>query len=198
MPDNRKLYKNMSMEEIIVLSQNEDTRALEEVTKRIQSDVYATLSYLLNSSGNIADLTQEVLIKIAKNIANLKNPKCFKGWVNHIITNTYYDFVRKIKRKPETVSIDYVCEPLNFAIKFEISDKKRIPVDMCISSECERMVKKAIRELPEPFRIAIILREFQGLSYEEIARTTNSTLGTVKSRISRARIKLQEALKNYI
>ena len=198
MSDNKKLYKNMVVDELVVLSQNEDVIALEEITRRIQSDVYATLSYLVNSPNNISDLTQEVLIKVAKNITHLKNPKCFKGWLNHIITNTYYDFVRKVKRKPETVSIDYVCEPLNIGFKFEISDKKRKPVDMCITSECERMVKKAIRELPETFRVAIILREFQGLSYEEIAKMTNATLGTVKSRISRARIKLQEALKNYI
>jgi len=51
--------------------------------------------------------------------------------------------------------------------------------------------------LPEVFRIAIVLREFQGLSYEEIASTTNSSIGTVKSRISRARMKLHEDLKNY-
>ena len=198
MSNNKSVYKNMSMEEVVVLSQNEDLKALEELTKRIQSDVYATLSYLLNSSDNIADLTQDVLIKVAKNITGLKNPRCFKGWLNHIITNTYYDYVRKVKRKPETISIDYVCEPLNFALKLEIPDKKRKPVDVCITSECERMIKKAVRELPEAFRIAIILREFQGMSYEEIAKTTDSSIGTVKSRISRARIKLQETLKNYI
>ena len=60
------------------------------------------------------------------------------------------------------------------------------------------MIKTAIRQLPEPFKIAIILREFQGLSYDEIAKTTNTSVGTVKSRIARARIKLQEVLKNYI
>ena len=198
MKENKLLYKKMQIEELVVLSQNEDLRALEELTKRIQGDIFATFSYLLNNGNNISDLTQEILLKVAKNITNLKNPKCFKGWLNHIIMNTYYDFVRKIKRKPETISIDYVCEPLNFAIKLEIPDKKRKPVDMCITSECEKMIQKAILALPEAFRIAIILREFQGLSYEEIAKTTNSNVGTVKSRISRARIKLQDALKNYI
>ena len=58
-----------------------------------------------------------------------------------------------------------------------------------------KIIKNAIRNLPESFRIAIILREFQGLSYEEIANATNASIGTVKSRISRARIKLQEVLK---
>ena len=110
----------------------------------------------------------------------------------------YFSEIRKKKKTPETISIDYNCEPMNFALKIEIPDKKNKPIEKCITAECERLIKSAIRELPEAFRIAIILREFQGLSYEEIAQTTNSNVGTVKSRISRARIRLQEALKNYI
>ncbi len=198
MSDNKLLYKKMNLEELVVLSQQEDFRALEELIKRVQSDVFATLSYLLKNNENISDLTQDVLLKTAKNIPSLKNPKCFKGWLNQIITNTYYDFIRKNKNAPETISIDYTCEPLNFALKIEIPDKKFKPIEKCITSECEKMIKDAIRELPEAFRIAIILREFQGLSYEEIAKTTHASVGTVKSRISRARVKLQEALKNYI
>lgn len=198
MHENKLLYKKMTLEELIVLSQKDDFKALETLIKRIQSDVYATLSYLLKTNDNLSDLTQEVLLKIAKNITTLKSPACFKGWLNHIITNTYYDFMRKTKRKPETISIEYVCEPLNIEMRIDIPDKKTKPFEKCITSECENMIKNAIRELPEAFRIVIILRELQGLSYEEIAKTTNSSIGTVKSRISRARIKLQEALKNYI
>lgn len=198
MTENKLLYKKMPQEELVVLSQKEDFKALEELIRRIQRDVYATLSYLVNNNDNLSDLTQEVLLKVAKNIQNLKNPNCFKGWLNHIITNSYYDELRKCKKNPETISIDYECEPLNINIKIEIPDNKSKPIEKCITSECERFIKSAIRELPEAFRIAIILREFQGLSYEEIAKTTNSSIGTVKSRISRARIKLQEVLKNYI
>lgn len=198
MSENKLLYKKMPLEELVVLSQQEDFKALEELIRKVQSDIYATLSYLLKSSDNISDLTQEILLKVAKNIQNLKNPKCFKGWLNQIITNTYYDFIRKTKNVPETISIDYTCDPVDFAIKIEIPDKKFKPIEKCITSECEKLIKEAIRNLPETFRIAIILREFQGLSYEEIAQSTNSSIGTVKSRISRAREKLQEALKNYI
>lgn len=198
MSEHKLLYKKMPIEELVVLSQKADYRAIEELIRKIQSEVFATLSYLLKNNDNISDLTQEVLLKVAKNIQNLKNPKCFKGWLNQIITNTYYDDIRKKKKVPETISIDYTCEPLNFSVKIEIPDKKNKPIEKCITAECERVIKAAIRDLPEAFRIAIILREFQGLSYEEIAQTTNSNVGTVKSRISRARIKLQEALKNYI
>ena len=198
MNENKLIYKNMTIEELIVLSQKDDYKALETLIKKIQNDVFATLSYLLKTNENLSDLTQEILLKVAKNIHALKSPNCFKGWLNHIITNTYYDFMRKTKRKPETISMEYVCEPLNIEMKIDIPDKRIKPFEKCITTECENMIKNAIRQLPEAFRIVIILRELQGLSYEEIAKTTNSSIGTVKSRISRARIKLQEALKNYI
>ncbi len=198
MSGDKLLYKKMTLEELVVLSQKEDYKALEELIRKVQTDVYATLSYLSKSNDNLSDLTQEVLLKLANNIHNLKNPKCFKGWLNQIITNTYYDDIRKKKHKPDTISIDYTCEPLNIEFKIDIPDKKNKPIEKCITSECEKFIKSAIRELPEAFRVAIILREFQGLSYEEIAQTTHASIGTVKSRISRARIKLQEALKNYI
>lgn len=198
MSENKLLYKKMPIEELVVLSQQEDFKALEELIRKIQRDVFATLTYMFSNNDRISDLTQEVLLKVAKNIQRLKNPKCFNGWLNQIITNTYYDELRKQKKTPETISIDYECEPLNFAVKIDIPDKKSKPIEKCITSECEKLIKAAIRDLPEAFRIAIILREFQGLSYEEIAQTTHSSIGTVKSRISRARIKLQEVLKNYI
>ena len=198
MSENKLLYKKMSLEELVVLAQKEDYKALEELIRKIQSDVYATLSYLIKNNESLPDLTQDVLLKIAKNIQNLKNPKCFKSWINQIITNTYYDFIRRRKSSPETISIDCACDPLDFEIKLELPDIKTKPIEKCITAECEKLIKNAIRELPEAFRIAIILREFQGLSYDEIARTTKSSIGTVKSRISRARIKLQEVLKNYI
>ena len=198
MPDNKLLYKKMPLEELVVLSQQEDYKALEELIRKIQKDIYATLSYLLKSNDRLADLTQETLLKVAKNIQNLKNSKCFKGWLNNIITNTYYDEVRKKKNRPETISIDYTCENMNLAFKIELPDPKSKPIEKCITSECEKLIKSAIRELPEIFRIPIILREFQGLSYEEIAKTTNTSVGTVKSRISRARLRLQDALKNQV
>lgn len=198
MQEKKLLYKKMPIEELIVLSQQEDFKALETLLKRIQRDIFATLSYMAKNSNSIHDLTQEVLLKIAKNIQNLKSPKCFNRWVNQIITNTYYDSLRKNKKSLDAISLDYECEPLNLTVKIEIPDKKSKPFDKCITAECERLIKSAIRELPEAFRIAIILREFRGLSYEEIAQTTNASIGTVKSRIARGRLKLQEALKNYI
>lgn len=190
------LYKKMSLEELVVLSQQDDFKALEELIKREQKNVYASFSYLSSKAENVSDLTQEALFRVAKNIHTLKNPKLFKSWLNQIITNLFYDELRKSKRKLETVSLDDNSD--NPSIKLQLLDKKCKPHEKCISGELEKIIKKAIRTLPEQFRIAIILREFQGLSYEEIANITNSNLGTVKSRIARAREKLQDDLKAYI
>ena len=105
--------------------------------------------------------------------------------------------MRKSQRRPDTVSIDEDNDG-TASIKLQLLDKKCKPPEKCISAELEKIIKDAILALPEQFRIAIILRELQGLSYEEIANATHSSVGTVKSRIARARNKLQDELKAYI
>ena len=187
----------MSLEELVVLSQQDDFKALEELIRREQKSVFATFSYLSPKRENVSDLTQEALLRVAKSIKNLKNPKLFKGWLNQIVTNLFYDELRKSQRQADVISLDDETDEMP-AIKFQLLDKKCKPPEKCLSSELEKMIKDAILQLPEQFRVAIILRELQGLSYEEIAEATNSSIGTVKSRIARARGKLQEDLKAYI
>ena len=192
-------YKKMSIEELVILSQQSDFKALEELIRRVQRDIFTTFSYLNKKRENVADLTQEALLKIAKNIHTLKNPKLFKSWSNQIVTNLFYDELRKIQRLPDIISIDDEGDEKSaITIKFQIPDKRCKPHEKCMSSELEKVIKDAIQQLPEQFRIAIVLRELQGLTYEEIANVTNTNVGTVKSRIARARVKLQDGLKSYI
>ena len=186
-------YKKLQQEELVVLAQRSDYKALEELIRREQKNVFAAFSYLCKKKENVSDLTQEALFRVAKSIQTLKNPKCFKSWLNHIISNLFYDELRKIKRCPECISIDDDCE-----VKIQIPDVKCKPYEKCALNELEKVIRQAIHELPEPFRIVIILRELQGLSYDEIADVTKSSVGTVKSRISRAREKLQDGLRAYI
>ncbi len=81
----------------------------------------------------------------------------------------------------------------------EIKDKIGCePGEKCLFSEIEKLIKAALMTLPQNLRITLVLREYEGLSYEDISKITNTTLGTVKSRISRARLKLQEELKEFI
>ena len=192
-------YKKMSIEELVILSQQNDLKALEELIRREQKNIFTTFSYLSQKRENIADLTQEALLRVAKNIHTLKNPKLFKSWLNQIVTNLFYDELRKTQRRPDTISIDDEdAENPALSIKFQLPDKKCKPPEKCMSTELEKIIKTAILQLPEPFRVAISLRELHGLSYEESAEATNASVGTVKSRIARARGKLQDGLKSYI
>ena len=196
MQGSKSQYIKMSLEELVVLSQKDDLKALEELIRREQRNVFAAFSYLSKKRENVADLTQEALLKVARNIHTLKNPKNFKSWLNQIISNLFFDELRKKQRRPDIISIDE--EENEKTIKTQLPDKKCKPHERCLSSELEEVIRSAIQDLPEHFRIAIILRELQGLSYEEIAEVTNSNIGTVKSRIARARGKLQNGLKSYI
>lgn len=192
-------YRKMALEDLIVLSQQDDFKALEELIKREQKNIYTALMYLSGNKDNVYDLTQEVLFKIAKNIKSLANPKSFKSWSNQIATNVFYDDLRKNKKEYEVISLEDDEDSSFFsAIKNLFIDKKCKPPEICLSSELDKIIKYEILNLPEAFRIVIILRELEGLSYEEIALATNSNIGTVKSRISRARNKLQENLKAYL
>ncbi|HNW25168.1 MAG TPA: sigma-70 family RNA polymerase sigma factor [Candidatus Gastranaerophilaceae bacterium] len=189
-------YKKIPMEELVMLSQKSDYRALEELIKREQKNIFAAFSYLSKKRENIADLTQEALLRMARGISNLKNPKTFKSWLNQIVTNLFYDDLRKSTRRPETISIDN--DENENPYHTQIPDTKHRPMEKIMSSELDRLIKEEIQNLPDHFRIAIILRELQGLTYEEIANATNTNVGTVKSRIARAREKLQDGLKHYI
>lgn len=189
-------YKKIPLEELILLSQKNDYRALEELIKREQKNIFATFAYLTKKRENIADLTQEALMRMARGLAKLRNPKTFKSWLNQIVTNLFYDELRKVSRKPELISIDNDSDEMHFSR--QIADTRHKPAEKAMSVELDNIIKAEIKSLPEHFRIAIVLRELQGLSYDEIAIATHTTVGTVKSRIARARGKLQEGLKSYI
>lgn len=184
-------YKKRDINTIIVFAKNGDSAALEELIKRVQKNVFVLFSYLTNQRQDIADLTQETLVRMAKNIKQLKSPASFKPWLNQIATNIFYDFVKKCA-KDKNLEFDY-----NKLL--EIKDKIGCePGEKCLFAEVEKLIKAALLNLPENLRIAIILREYEGLSYENIAKITNTAVGTVKSRISRARLKLQQELKEFI
>ena len=189
-------YKKIPLEELVILSQKSDYRALEELIKREQKNIFATFSYLTKKRENIADLTQEALLRMARGLVNLKAPKAFHGWLNQIVTNLFYDELRKSVKKPEIISIDSQNDENHFST--QIPDYRHRPAEKAMSMELDKIIRNEIGNLPENFRIAIVLRELQGLSYEEIANATNTTIGTVKSRIARARGRLQDGLKHYI
>lgn len=183
-------YKKGDIISLITLAQNGDIKALEELVKRVQKHVFAMFSHLTEKKEDISDLTQEALLKMSKSLTQLKDPRRFKSWLNQIITNLYYDHARK---NPEKF-VELSEQQFN-----EIKDKLGCePGEKCLFTEIEKLIRKALMTLPKDLRITLVLREYEGLSYDDIAQITNSAIGTVKSRISRARIKLQKELKEFI
>lgn len=183
-------YKKGDIFFLIAQAKEGKTKALEELIKRVQKQVYAMFLHLTEKKDDVSDLTQEALLRMAKSLPQLKDPRNFKSWLNQIIINLYYDFLRKNPDK--NLVIDE--EALN-----EIKDKLGCePGEKCLFAEMEKLVRTALMTLPKDLRISIVLREYEGLSYEDIAKITNAAIGTVKSRISRARLKLQNELKEFI
>ena len=108
--------------------------------------------------------------------------------------------MRKAPRQLKTVSLDepaYADED-DHAPARDIPDSSDRPDKVALNSELDRKIQQAIHNLPEQFRTIIVLREIQGLSYEEISALTSTNIGTVKSRLARARLKLQEVLEPYL
>lgn len=196
----REDLRGLTTEELIGLAQSGQMSALEELVVRHQKLVYVTLYQLAPDRNDINDLTQEVLLRMCRSIKSLRNPKTFKYWLNRIITNLFYDELRKMPRQLKTISLDepvYNDEEEQSPAR-DIPDSSERPDKVALNSELDRKIQQAIHNLPEQFRTIIVLREIQGLSYEEIASLTDTNIGTVKSRLARARLKLQEVLEPYL
>ena len=197
----REIYKNMNLTELIIKCQQDDKLALEELIKRHEKIIYNTLYHLDPNRVDIADIAQEALFRMTRAIKTLKKPVTFKFWLNQIITNLFYDELRRKTRRLATISMDtpYMDGGEDEASPSrDIADTGKMPEERTLNKELDEVIRDSINDLPEQFRIVIVLREMQGLSYEEIAELTKTNIGTVKSRLARARAKLQEQIKPYL
>ncbi|NJO40424.1 MAG: sigma-70 family RNA polymerase sigma factor [Cyanobacteria bacterium CRU_2_1] len=169
-----------------------------ELIRRYHPHVEKVLYHLAPDWTDRADLAQEVWIRVYRNINRLQEPAKFRGWLSRITTNLFYDELRKRKRTSTPLSLD---APLNLEdgeMDWEIASDDPGPAEEMITREFYDQLRDAIADLPEVFRTTIVLREIEGMAYEEIAELTGVSLGTVKSRIARARQRLQAQLQNYL
>jgi RNA polymerase sigma-70 factor (ECF subfamily) len=172
--------------------------AFTELLRRYQSHVDRILYHLAPDWQDRADLAQEVWIRVYRNIKRLHEPLKFRGWLSRIATNLFYDELRKRKRINHPISLDAPRRVDDGEIDWEIMSNYPSPDDTLATREFYDSLHCAIADLPEAFRTTIVLREIEGMAYEEIAEITSVSLGTVKSRIARARAKLQSVLQPYL
>lgn len=175
-----------------------DRVAFAELLRRYQGYVDKILYNLAPDWQDRGDLAQEVWIKVYNKVGTLQDPTKFKGWLGRITTNLFYDQLRKRKRYTSPVSLDASVYTDDDEFSWELPSDLPLPEENLTTVEFYEQLQVAIASLPDTFRTTIILREIQGLNYEEIAEITQVSLGTVKSRIARARNRLQLLLKPYL
>jgi RNA polymerase sigma factor (sigma-70 family) len=201
LPQQRVSVDSLSNNDLILRAQvgvRPDQAALTELMKRYRSHVDRLLYHLAPDWQDRADLSQEVWIRVYRNIKNLNEPEKFRGWLSRIATNLFYDELRKRKRNSSPLSLDAPILLDGSELDWEIAADGPSPEDNLATREFYEQLRVAIADLPDAFRQTIILREIDGRSYEEIAEATQVSIGTVKSRIARARLRLQEQLGGYL
>ncbi len=172
--------------------------AFAELLRRYQSHVDRVLYHLAPDWQDRADLAQEVWIRVYRNIKRLNEPVKFRGWLSRIATNLFYDELRKRKRTDRPLSLDAPRSLDDGEMDWEIAGDHPGPEEELTTREFYEQLREAIADLPEVFRTTIVLREIEGMPYEDIAEITGVSLGTVKSRIARARSRLQSQLQSYL
>jgi RNA polymerase sigma-70 factor (ECF subfamily) len=190
-------YQQMEDSELVLLCQKKDNAAFDALINRHQRNVHAMLYKMAPDWNDTADLAQEAFIRIWRGIDKLQNPKAFKSWMGQIVTNLFYDELRKRPRQTIIMSLDAPIggEDEGDSPSRDIADPAAGPDELYDRKDTKKTVEAAIATLPRQFRTAIILREVNDLPYEEIAQITQTDIGTVKSRISRARTKVQNILR---
>ena len=186
--------------ELIKKAQNGDGAAFEELISPYTTIVYNIALRILGNPEDASDASQEALIRVYRNIGKFKGDSKFSTWLYRIAYNACIDEYRRRKSKLNiaSVSVDDSYDDSDNPL-LEIPDTSPTPEEHTLKNERSKMLYDAISQLSPISKSAVLLRDVNGLSYEEIAEIQNCSLGTVKSRINRARQQLKEILlqQNY-
>jgi RNA polymerase sigma-70 factor (ECF subfamily) len=176
--------------ELVRRSKRGDLDAFNELVETHQRAVFNLCLRMIGNSAEAEDATQDAFVAAFRNIATVRGPN-FRSWVMRIAANCSTDRLRKRSRRP-ALSLDAAPSPHEPAL--DVADPAPGPEDAVLRSDEAARVQAALARLPSDQRLAVILCDMQGFSYDEIAATMRCSLGTVKSRIARGRDKLRVLL----
>ena len=180
---------------LIEESRKGNVDAFEELIKGYKKSAYNIALRVMRNAEDAEDASQEALIKIFKNISSFNMESTFKVWMYRIVVNTCIDFKRR--KNVNTLSIDETIDlGSGREIQREIPDESNNPDALIERNYSTQLVNDAINMLEDDFKTIIILRDIKGFTYDEISQILSCNLGTVKSRLSRARKRLKELLEN--
>jgi RNA polymerase sigma-70 factor (ECF subfamily) len=184
-------------QQLVLRAQQGDRRAFDLLVLKYQHRVLRLVGRFVRDPDQAFDLAQEAFIKAYRALANFRGESAFYTWLYRIAVNTAKNQLVATAREGYSVSLnsgggDESDEPLP---EPEALRDHATPEDMAASQELEQEIRAAISALPEDLRTALTLREMEGLSYEDIAVVMSCPIGTVRSRIFRAREAVEERIK---
>ncbi len=188
-------------EELIVRSQRGEVAAFNQLVLHYQQIVYGAVYRLLGDPDTAADVTQDTFIAAYRGITSYRGGSSFRAWLLRIGSNMACDHWRRVQRHPAE-SLEFLTEEdeapsseaLNVLADSGIGGN---PEAMLLTLELQAVIQKGLEQLPLEQRVAVVLCDIEGLSYEEIADSTQTSIGTVRSRISRGRVRLRSYLNQH-
>jgi RNA polymerase sigma-70 factor (ECF subfamily) len=176
--------------------QKGDKKAFDLLIQKYQHRIVSLVSRYVSDSSEAQDVAQEAFIKAYRAIGRFRGDSAFYTWLYRISINTAKNWIVAKNRRPPSSDID-AADAEQYAMSSRLKETST-PENELLREEIERTVYDTIASLPEDLRTAIMLREMDGMSYEEIATTMECPIGTVRSRIFRAREAIDEKLKPLI
>ncbi|MCC7119339.1 MAG: sigma-70 family RNA polymerase sigma factor [Anaerolineales bacterium] len=186
------------MDEAVLIhsAQNGDLDAFNTLVLHYQSLVFNTAVRVLGDDDLAADASQEAFISAFRSLATFRGGS-FKAWLMRTVTNACYDELRRQKRKPTTPLEPETAEGDEVDSPKWLADPNLTPAQKLEADELEHAIQHCLDALPLEFRTAVVLADIQGLDYSEVAIASKVPLGTVKSRVARARLRLRECLRGF-
>jgi len=181
-------------QQLVQRVQRGEKAAFDLLVIKYQRKIFRLLSRLIRDPAEVEDVAQEAFIKAYRALPNFRGDSAFYTWLYRIAINTAKNWlVSQGRRAPTSTEAD-IEEAETFDDGEQLRDLNT-PDSMLLTKQVADAVNRAIEQLPEDLKTAIVLRELEGLSYEEIAETMNCPIGTVRSRIFRAREAIAEELR---
>jgi RNA polymerase sigma-70 factor (ECF subfamily) len=176
--------------QLVLRVQKGDKRAFDLLVLKYQYKLQAIVGRFIRDTDEVADVTQEAFIKAYKALPKFRGDSQFYTWLYRIAINTAKNYLVSKSRRPANTDID-VQDAEQFSNNDKLIDEAS-PENSIMTEELATIIKNALNALPEDLRTALTLREFEGMSYEDIAAVMDCPVGTVRSRIFRAREFLDE------
>ena len=180
-------------QQIVKKVQRGDKNAFNLLVTKYQHKVAHLVSRYVKNSGDVADVTQEAFIKAYRALPNFRGESAFYTWLYRIAVNSAKNYLVAQGRKPPANDVD--AEEADFYDGSDALKEQNSPERSLMSQQLEKVLFDTVEQLPEDLRMAITLRELEGLSYEDIANVMDCPVGTVRSRIFRAREAIDKVLQ---